>query len=99
MDTIQPKAWIGLDIAKLTFEACILRTQGKLLRKSFANTPEGFAKMTRWVQHLVPETSLHYCMEATGSYYEALAVYLAEADAYVSVINPYRTRHAALASG
>jgi len=99
MDPIQPMTWVGIDIAKLTFEVCLLRTQGKLQRKSFANTPEGFAKLVRWTEHLAPETICHFCMEATGSYYEALAVFLAEGDYRVSVVNPYRTRHAALGKG
>ena len=99
MDLLTPTAWIGLDIAKLTFEACLLRNQGKPQHKNFANTPEGFAKLIRWVEYLAPEAILHYCMEATGTYYETLAVFLAEGNHRVSVINPYRTRHAALASG
>jgi len=38
-------------------------------------------------------------MEATGSYFEALATFLAEANLRVSVVNPNRTHHAAKASG
>lgn len=99
METITTTAWIGIDIAKLNFEACMLRTYGKPQHKGFANTPDGFAKLVRWVEHLAPEMIVHFCMEATGSYYEALAVFLAEGNHQVSVVNPYRTRHAALAKG
>ena len=99
MDIIAPTAWIGIDIAKLNFEACLLRPKGKPQHKSFANTPEGFAKLVRWVEHLAQEAIGHFCMEATGAYYEALAVFLSEAECRVSVVNPYRTRHAALAKG
>lgn len=99
METIAATTWIGIDIAKLNFEACILRTYGKPQRKSFANTPDGFAKLVRWAEQLTPELIGHFCMEATGSYYEALAVFLSEGDHRVSVVNPYRTRHAALAKG
>lgn len=99
MDPQTPLAYIGIDIAKLTFDACLLRTHGKPQKKSFANTPEGFAKLMRWLTHLAPETTYRFCMEATGTYYEALATFLTEANQEVSVINPFRTHHAALAAG
>lgn len=99
MDTTKPRVCIGIDIAKLTFDACLLRSEGKPQKKSFANTPEGFAKLLRWVAHLASDAACHYCMEATGSFYEALAIFLAEANQCVSVINPHRTHHAAKASG
>jgi transposase len=99
MDTLQQNAWVGIDIAKLTLEACLLRSQGKPQHKSFPNTQDGFAKLIRWLEHLAPQGPYHFCMEATGAYYEALAVFLAEANYPVSVINPFRARHAALAQG
>jgi transposase len=99
MDTNTPNAWIGIDIAKLTFNACLLQTQGKPQKKEFPNTTEGFAKMKRWLTHLAPEATYHFCMEATGSYYEALALFLAEDNQRVSVVNPRRTHHAAIAQG
>jgi transposase len=99
MDIQLPTAWIGIDIAKLTFDACLLPRHGKPHKKSFPNTPEGFAKLMRWLSHLAPETTYHFCMEATGSYYEALATFLAEGNHRVSVINPFRIHHAALAQG
>ena len=99
MDSIKPLVYIGIDIAKLTFDACLVRAQGKPQKKSFPNTQEGFAKLMRWVTHLAADATCHYCMEATGSYYEALAVFLAEANQWVSVVNPHRTHHSAKASG
>jgi transposase len=99
MEPIKPLVHIGIDIAKLTFDACLIRSQGKPQKKSFPNSPEGFAKLMRWLTHLAPDAECHFCMEATGSYYEALAVYLAEANQRVSVVNPFRTHHAAKAQG
>ncbi len=92
-------AWIGIDIAKATFEACLLRSSGKLLVKSFANDTSGFAKMTRWLHELAPGSTPHFCMEATGSYYLACAQFLAEAPLYVSVVNPFRIKHAGFTYG
>jgi len=42
---------------------------------------------------------LHWCLEATGSYNTPVAEFLVEAGQHVSVVNPYRVRHAALAQG
>jgi transposase len=44
----------------------------------------------QWLQLHVPEahTSLHLCMEATGSYHEALACFLSDQALVVSVVNP-----------
>src|SRR5947209_4683623 len=99
MDTNTLTVYIGIDIAKVSFAACLIRSTGKPQKKAFDNTQEGFAKLIRWCAHLAPGATYHFCMEATGSYYEALAIFLAEANQAVSVVNPFRTHHAAKASG
>ena len=99
MDTTQPIVSIGIDIAKLTFDACLVKPQGKPQKKSFPNTQEGFAKLLRWIAYAAADALYHFCMEATGSYHEALAIFLADAGHRVSVVNPHRTHHAAKASG
>jgi transposase len=99
MDTLKPILSMGIDIAKLTFDACLVKPQGKPQKKSFPNTQEGFAKLLRWIDYAAPDAVSHFCMEATGSYYEALAIFLADAGHRVSVVNPHRTHHAAKASG
>jgi transposase len=40
---------LGLDIAKLKFNACLVRDGGKLRHKVFANNPDGFAQFSRWL--------------------------------------------------
>lgn len=92
-------AWVGLDIAKQTFEACLRRPTGKPINKAFDNDLAGFAQLLRWIENLAPEAHLHFCMEATGAYGEALATFLVEAQQAVSVVNPCRTKHAAIAYG
>jgi transposase len=82
--TIPP---LGLDVAKLKFNACLLRDGGKLRHRVFPNTPAGFAQLTEWLgnQGVAPA---HACMEATGTYGDALAAYLHAAGHVVSVVNP-----------
>lgn len=78
---------LGIDIAKLKFNVCLLSTSGKLKHKVFPNTATGFQQLAAWLiqqraQHV------HACMEATGAYGEALALHLHQAGHTVSVVNP-----------
>ena len=80
---------LGIDIAKLKFDVCLMNTEGKLRHKVFPNTLPGFAQLTIWLtkQGATPP-EVHACMEATGTYGEALAYHLHAAGHIVSVINP-----------
>jgi transposase len=78
---------IGIDISKLKFDLCLLRDNGKLKHKVFANTASGFVELSAWLQKQKVEC-IHACMEATGTYSEALALYLFDAGHQVSIINP-----------
>lgn len=77
---------LGIDVAKDTYVATLL--QGERTRhRTFPNTPVGFGQMTKWLaKHKV--TGVHACMEATGTYADALAAYLHAAGHRVSVVNP-----------
>src|ERR1043166_4798832 len=78
---------IGIDISKLKFDLCLLRDNGKLKHKVFPNTPSGFLQFSAWLQKQKVE-QVHACMEATGTYGEALCLYLFDAGHRVSIINP-----------
>ena len=83
-------AWLGIDIAKDTFEVCLLWDQ-RSARGTFENNPAGFAKLDHWLKkHKIGE--LHACLEATGRYSEGLAEHLYAAGHTVSVINPARLK-------
>lgn len=78
---------LGIDIAKLKFNVCLINPSGKLKHKVFANTAVGFVQLVEWLAK--QKTSrVHACMEATGAYGEALALHLHAAGHLVSVINP-----------
>lgn len=82
---------LGIDLAKLTFDATLLLATGAQHYASFANTPEGFTQLHAWLaQHNV--TTLHACMEATNIYWEALATWLHAHGYTVSVVNPARIK-------
>src|SRR5574338_640955 len=79
---------LGIDVAKAKLD-CALRTpEGKFRHKGVANTPAGFAALRDWLAKQAA-VSIHVCMEATGTYWEAVAEFFAAApDATGSVVNP-----------
>jgi transposase len=82
---------IGIDIAKSKFDVCLLKENGSAKHKVFANTENGFEQLIRWLSsHQVD--NLHACLEATGSYGEALAMFLFDAGCKVSVVNPAQVK-------
>jgi transposase len=82
---------LGIDVSKVTLDVYLLHPEGRKRAKRFENSPDGFARLTTWLQeHGVPQ--VHACMEATGSWWEALAESLYRAGHVVSVVNPYQIK-------
>lgn len=81
-----PVVVLGIDISKAKFDTA-LAVGTKFRTKVFVNTPIGFAQLSAWL-HRHGVQHVHVCMEATGTYWEALATYLTDAGHAVSVINP-----------
>ena len=78
---------LGIDVAKLKFDVALLSVGDKFRHKVFPNTPSGFAQLGEWLKKQ-QVTHVHACLEATGTYGEALALYLHEAGHVVSVARP-----------
>jgi transposase len=78
---------LGIDISKLKFDVALLRDNGKFKHRVFPNTSAGFLQLSVWLEKQQVER-VHACLEATGTYSEAVATYLSEAGHVVSVINP-----------
>lgn len=77
---------LGIDISKTSFHV-ELSLDNKLRHRRFANRKEGFAELCAWLaKHKT--TTVHACLEATGPYSEALALYLYQQGHTVSVVNP-----------
>ncbi|MCL2898684.1 hypothetical protein [Brenneria tiliae] len=52
---------------------------GKRLNKVFSNTEEGYRQLAVWLDKKgLAQAECHLCMEATSTYYEALALWLHE---------------------
>jgi transposase len=87
MDTLD---FLGIDIAKKTFDVALLRND-KFRNKKLPNNPVGFKQLDAWLakQGVI---RVHACLEATGSYSEALALHLHQAGHIVSLVNPARIK-------
>ena len=81
---------LGIDIAKQKFDVALL-TEEKVITGKFNNTPTGFGMLDRWLVKYGIER-VHACLEATGTYGEALAEHLHRAGHVVSVVNPARVK-------
>jgi transposase len=80
-------AVLGIDIAKAKFAVALLTPDRKLRHKSCRNTAEGFEELAAWLaRHHIRH--VHACLEATGTYGEALAAWLHDTGHTVSIINP-----------
>jgi transposase len=81
-------------MAKAKFDAAFERerkdgTDGTATfeHSTFDNTPQGFKQLAKWLKrHKI--THVHACLEATGTYGDALAEFLHQAGHIVSVVNP-----------
>lgn len=78
---------LGIDIAKLKFDAALLMEDGKFKTKIFTNSPQGFIALKDWLTRMDAD-AVPVCMEATGVYYENLATFLTDKGQTVSVVNP-----------
>jgi transposase len=92
---------LGIDIAKAKFDVALHRTSAaptdaklnkyhlKDKTAQFTNDAAGFEQLVEWLsKHSVGLNAIHVAMEATGIYYEALAVFLCSKSMCVSVVNP-----------
>lgn len=84
----QAQSMVGIDVSKSKIDIALL-VNGKLKSKVLDNSPAGHSSLLEWLgKSKVDLSAVHICMEATGVYYEALALKLHEAGLKVSVVNP-----------
>lgn len=80
------KAILGIDISKNSFDVCLI-FGGKDRYRKFDNNINGFDKLSQFLKKEQVEL-MHAAMEATGRFYENLALYLVSEGHKVSVVNP-----------
>lgn len=96
-------AIIGIDVSKEKLDCFWLKDPQRHTGKSkvFKNTPGEFPALVGWMVAQTGETTaqLHFVMEATGIYHEALAHALHAEGTKVSVVNPAVVRDYAKSLG
>lgn len=81
-------AFVGIDVAKTKLDV-VLRRGERAIHRVFANTAEGFATLDAWLHSFGLEASfVRVCLEATGSYSDAIALDLFTRGYTVCVLNP-----------
>ena len=78
---------LGIDVAKKKIDVVLL-FENKSLAKQFENSTKGFKLLHAWFKSL-HLSQVHACLEATGSYGDAIAQFLFENGHLVSVVNPF----------
>src|SRR5215470_16959865 len=92
--------FVGVDIAYRTFTVASLAPGAKPKRepKAYTQTPQDFERFQKRLQeHEIEPAAILVVMEATGSYWVALATCLHQAGFAVSVINPAQAHYFAKA--
>ena len=84
---------LGIDVAQAKVDTCLVRvTPGsKPLYRRFDNTAAGHQQLLAWLA-TQGVGQLHVCLEATGTYSDALALCLHQAGYRVSLVNPLRIK-------
>lgn len=83
---------MGIDISKRRFDVALVHG-GKVKNKGFENTAVGHEALLKWMEAQGCERGqTHVCMEATSSYYEAVAEALHGSGYQVSVVNPLQIK-------
>src|SRR2546421_2549109 len=88
-----PDSILGIDIAKAKVETLFQRVQGREKPKyaKYDQTVAGHRRLLAWLASKAVG-QLHVCLEATGTYGEAVALCLHEAGYTVSIVNPLRIK-------
>jgi transposase len=93
------KYCVGIDVSKNDLQCCISvidHLQKVTIKASakFANTKSGFPLLHQWIsnRHKQKEVPLVVVMEATGIYYEQIAMYLFKQHYVLSVVLPNKAK-------
>lgn len=91
-------AYASSDISKDTLDCCLLVESKKPKYRRFPNNSQGQEDYRAWSLEHSEQREIRYCMESTGCYHIGLAIFLAGHDDWVSVENPRRIKHFAIAA-
>jgi transposase len=84
--------FLGIDVSKATLDVALVKDEKKPRHKVFANSAAGHQQLLQWLKDS-GATAVHACLEATGTFAEAVTLSLADAGHRVSVVNPAQIHH------
>lgn len=84
------KSVLGIDVSKRKLDVC-LRQGDQMVMGAFDNSAKGFRRLRDWLMRQ-RVSELHACLEATGTFGEAVTEFLFEMGYRVSVVNPARIK-------
>lgn len=84
-------AYLGIDVSKETLDVVLLREGQPAESSRVENNRAGLRQLQRFLKKR-KVSPLHACLEATGHYGDALALFLHQAGYTVSVVNPARIK-------
>lgn len=84
------KITLGIDVSKLKLDVALL-IEDRFLTKQFENSLKGFQAIQDWLLSL-SVTQVHACLEATGTYGDAVTLFLHQQGHQVSLVNPFRIK-------
>jgi len=79
--------FLGIDVSKNTLDVALLGESAKPRHKVFANDVVGHAELLRWLEQQSVD-AVHACLEATGTWADAVSAALHQAGHKVSLVNP-----------
>jgi transposase len=85
------KGDVGIEVSKGRLDVLLVRAD-KREGQHFTNTPTGHEKLHGGLARREKPEAVQVCLEATGSYGEAVAAYLYQPGYTVSVVNPARRK-------
>jgi transposase len=93
MNSPLPDSILGIDIAKVKVDIQLRRVHSpqKPIHLIYDNSEQGHRKLLDWLA-AQQVGHLHVCLEATGTYGDALALCLHQAGYTVSIVNPLRIK-------
>ncbi len=79
--------FLGIDVSKNTLDVALLNESAKPRHKVFANNAAGHLELLRWLEQQSAD-AVHACLEATGTWADAVSMVLHEAGHKGSLVNP-----------
>jgi len=90
---------LGIDMAKLTFDAALRFDRQRCLKGHFDNNPAGFRRLYSWLKTHCAGARLRVAVESTSTYAEALVEWLYAKRYEVFLLNPEWVAHYARCCG